>query len=132
MVGQFFGEGSDIWMTDLAHQRNHQLEGLTGGETGSQTEAGLDRLREHCDVELAVGAERSDLEAMLRGAAGLIVRSATRVDAGLLAAASGLKVIGRAGIGVDNIDLDAATEAGVLVVNAPTSNAVSAAQHTMS
>jgi len=93
--------------------------------------AGLDRLREHCDVELAVGADRSGLEAMLRDAAGLIVRSATRVDADLLAAAPGLRVIGRAGIGVDNIDLAAATEAGVLVVNAPTSNAVSAAEHTM-
>jgi D-3-phosphoglycerate dehydrogenase len=93
--------------------------------------AGLERLREHCEVDVAVGVDRADLEARLAGAAGLVVRSATQVDADLIAAAPLLRVVGRAGIGVDNIDLAAATEAGVVVVNAPTANAVSAAEHTM-
>jgi D-3-phosphoglycerate dehydrogenase len=60
----------------------------------------------------------------------LVVRSATKVDAGLLRAAKRLKVVGRAGIGVDNVDVAAATELGILVVNAPTANLVSATEHT--
>jgi D-3-phosphoglycerate dehydrogenase len=93
--------------------------------------AGIDLLRESCDVAVAFGASREGLLSLLAGARGLIVRSATRVDAELLDVAEDLTVIGRAGIGVDNIDLEAATAGGVLVVNAPTSNAVSAAEHTM-
>ncbi len=93
--------------------------------------AGIDLLRETCDVDLAVGVDRRDLLERMAGASGLVVRSATQVDAELLGAAPGLMVVGRAGIGVDNIDLDAATVAGVLVVNAPSANAVSAAEHTM-
>ena len=93
--------------------------------------AGLAHLREACEVDVAVDASRPDLLRRVRDAAALVVRSATRVDAELIAAAPVLRVIGRAGIGVDNIDLEAATRAGVLVVNAPTSNAVSAAEHTL-
>ena len=59
------------------------------------------------------------------------MRSATKVTAELLAAAGRLKVVGRAGIGVDNIDVDAATLRGVLVVNAPTANLMSATEHTL-
>lgn len=94
-------------------------------------DAGLALLREHCDVEVAAGLDRAALGERLADAAGLVVRSSTRVDAELLRAAPKLRVVGRAGIGVDNIDLAAATEAGVVVVNAPTANAVSAAEHTM-
>src|SRR5438309_3397594 len=61
----------------------------------------------------------------------LIVRSAVLVNAALLSKASKLKVIGRAGVGVDNVDLPAATEAGVLVMNTPGGNAVSVAEHTI-
>jgi D-3-phosphoglycerate dehydrogenase len=93
--------------------------------------AGQDLLAEACEVDLAVGATRRALLARLTGAAALVVRSATRVDAALIAAAPSLRVIGRVGTGTDNIDLDAATRAGVLVVNAPSANAVSAAEHTM-
>ena len=65
------------------------------------------------------------------GAAALIVRSATDVNAEVIAAGKDLKIVGRAGIGLDNVDVSAASAAGVLVANAPFSNAVSAAEHTM-
>ncbi|MGI8823471.1 MAG: phosphoglycerate dehydrogenase [Acidimicrobiia bacterium] len=79
----------------------------------------------------ASGDDRATLLGKLRTAQGLIVRSATRVDAELLAAAPVLRVVGRAGIGVENIDVPAATYAGVMVVNAPDANTISAAEHTM-
>ncbi|GIU92029.1 MAG: D-3-phosphoglycerate dehydrogenase [Acidimicrobiia bacterium] len=97
----------------------------------SLAEAGIRALEEHCRVDVAVGVDRSELISRVADAAGLIVRSATRVDRELLEAAPSLKVVGRAGIGVDNIDLEAATERGVLVVNAPHANTISAAEHTM-
>jgi D-3-phosphoglycerate dehydrogenase / 2-oxoglutarate reductase len=61
----------------------------------------------------------------------VIVRSATKVDAELIERARSLKVVGRAGIGVDNVDIETATRRGVLVVNAPQSNVLSAAEHTI-
>ncbi len=94
-------------------------------------EAGLKALADTCDVDDASGVDRAELLRRLGDAVGLVVRSATDVDAELIAAAPHLQVIGRAGIGVDNIDLDAATAAGVLVVNAPQANILSAAEHTM-
>jgi D-3-phosphoglycerate dehydrogenase len=94
-------------------------------------EAGLALLAGAAEVESAVGASRDELLARLPGAAGLVVRSATRVDAELIAAGPALRVVGRAGTGTDNIDLEAATRAGILVVNAPSANALSAAEHTL-
>lgn len=94
-------------------------------------EAGLALLAEAAEVDSAVGAPRDELLARLPGAAGLVVRSATRVDAELIAAAPALRVVGRAGTGTDNIDLEAATRAGVLVVNAPDANSLSAAEQTL-
>jgi len=94
-------------------------------------EAGIDILRASTVVDIAVGVDREELKRRLADADALVVRSATAVDADLIAAAPRLRVIGRAGIGVDNIDITAATNAGVLVVNAPRANAVSAAEHTM-
>ncbi len=79
----------------------------------------------------ASGDDRPTLLAKLAGAHGLVVRSATKVDAELLAAAPVLRVVGRAGVGVDNVDVDAATYAGVMVVNTPDANTISAAEHTM-
>ncbi len=93
--------------------------------------AGIERLAETCDVVDAVGVSRDKLVRHLERAEALIVRSATDVNAEMIAGAPHLKVIGRAGIGVDNIDLEAATAAGVMVVNAPTANIVSAAEHTL-
>ncbi len=94
-------------------------------------DAGIASLEVRCKVISAVGKTRDELIAVLAEADALIVRSGTRVDAELIAAAPNLRVIGRAGIGVDNIDLDAATRAGVIVVNAPDANTISAAEHTM-
>jgi D-3-phosphoglycerate dehydrogenase / 2-oxoglutarate reductase len=93
--------------------------------------SGIETLARTCEVDLAVGIEREELLARLPDAAGLVVRSATAVDAELIAAAPSLQVIGRAGIGVDNIDLDAATAAGIVVVNAPQANIISAAEHAL-
>jgi D-3-phosphoglycerate dehydrogenase len=94
-------------------------------------QAGIEALEGSCEVDVAVGVSRKELAARLADAAGLVVRSATQVDRELLEAAPKLQVVGRAGIGVDNIALDAATERGVLVVNAPHANTISAAEQTM-
>ena len=93
---------------------------------------GLDRLRDaghEVDVQLDLTPEQL-LEAVV-GAHALIIRSATKVTAEVLAAGTDLVVVGRAGIGLDNVDTAAATERGVMVVNAPQSNTLSAAEHTM-
>ena len=83
----------------------------------------------HEVINLA-GAPREKLVAALADADALLVRSATKVDKALLDAAPRLIVVGRAGVGVDNVDVPAATARGVLVINAPTANVVSAVEHT--
>ncbi|MDA0371719.1 MAG: phosphoglycerate dehydrogenase [Actinomycetota bacterium] len=95
-------------------------------------EGGLDRLRAagH-EVIVNTDVPAAGLAAALDGVHALIIRSATQVTADVLAAASDLMVVGRAGIGLDNVDVEAATTRGVMVVNAPQSNIVSAAEHTM-
>jgi D-3-phosphoglycerate dehydrogenase / 2-oxoglutarate reductase len=95
-------------------------------------EPGLDLLR-HAghDVDVALGLNGSALMAALPGAAALIIRSATKVTAEVLEAGPDLVVVARAGIGLDNVDVAAATRRGVMVVNAPQSNILSAAEHTM-
>lgn len=93
---------------------------------------GLDMLRaagHEVDVQLDLRPE--DLGAALAGAQALIIRSATNVTEDVLIGAPDLLVVGRAGVGLDNIDVDAATKRGVMVVNAPQSNVVSAAEQTM-
>src|SRR5215475_3265062 len=89
----------------------------------------LEVLSADFDVRHVDGTDRAALLAGLAGADAVIVRSATRLDAEALAAAANLEVVARAGIGLDNVDVPAATARGVLVVNAPTSNIVSAAEH---
>ena len=95
-------------------------------------DGGLDRLRAagHT-VDVQVGLSPEELLATLPGAHALIIRSATQVTAEALAAGRDLVVVGRAGIGLDNVDVEAATARGVMVVNAPQSNVLSAAEHTM-
>ena len=95
-------------------------------------EIGLDKLRAagH-DVDVHLGLSPSELEEAVVGAHALIIRSATTVTEDVLAAGTDLVVVGRAGIGLDNVDIDAATKHGVLVVNAPQSNVLSAAEQTM-
>jgi D-3-phosphoglycerate dehydrogenase len=91
--------------------------------------ATLDALGPDFEVRNCDGANRPELLASLgAGVDAVLIRSATKMDAEAIAAAKGLKVIARAGVGLDNVDIPAATAAGVMVVNAPTSNIVSAAE----
>ena len=83
------------------------------------------------DVRSVDGTDRPALLAALAEASAVLIRSATQVDAEAIAAAKHLKVVARAGVGLDNVDIRAATEAGVMVVNAPTSNIISAAELTV-
>ena len=93
--------------------------------------AGLDILRESGSEVVELAAEdRPRLVELVGDFDALVVRSATKVDAELLRAGRRLRVVGRAGIGVDNVDVAAATELGILVVNAPTANLISATEHT--
>jgi D-3-phosphoglycerate dehydrogenase / 2-oxoglutarate reductase len=94
-------------------------------------EGGVRLLQSACRVETRVGLSPGELIGVIGDYDALIVRSATQVTAELLAAARRLVVIGRAGSGVDNIDLEAATRKGIVVVNAPTSNTVAVAEHTI-
>jgi D-3-phosphoglycerate dehydrogenase / 2-oxoglutarate reductase len=83
------------------------------------------------DVELGADWEDGELEHRIGEFDGILIRSATKLTADLLERAEQLKAIGRAGVGVDNVDVDAATRRGILVANAPQSNVVTAAEHTM-
>lgn len=93
--------------------------------------ATIDALGPDFDVRSVDGTDRPALLSALAEAEAILVRSATKVDAEAIAAAPRLKVIARAGVGLDNVDIKAATAAGVMVVNAPTSNIVSAAELTV-
>jgi D-3-phosphoglycerate dehydrogenase len=90
--------------------------------------ATIDALGPDFEIRHVNGANRSELLAALPGVHAVLIRSATQIDTEALAVAKDLKVVARAGVGLDNVDIKAATEAGVMVVNAPTSNVVSAAE----
>ncbi|HEV3125039.1 MAG TPA: phosphoglycerate dehydrogenase [Candidatus Dormibacteraeota bacterium] len=92
-------------------------------------EDGVERLRAAGRVDVLTGLAPDDLLARIGDYDALVVRSETKVTAALLEAAGRLRVVGRAGVGVDNIDLDEATRRGVLVLNAPTGNTIAAAEH---
>jgi D-3-phosphoglycerate dehydrogenase / 2-oxoglutarate reductase len=94
-------------------------------------DAGVDLLRDRFDVDVGTDWTPDELAERIGAYDGLLIRSATQVTAELLARAERLKVIGRAGIGVDNVDVEAATKRGIVVANAPQSNIVAAAEHTM-
>jgi|SRR5579884_518971 len=94
-------------------------------------ESGIELLRHHFDVELGVGWSREQLEQRIGEFDGILIRSATKLDAELIAKAARLRAVGRAGVGVDNVDVSAATKRGIVVANAPQSNVVTAAEHTM-
>ena len=93
--------------------------------------AGVELLRKDFEVDFLPDMSREEMLERLGEYDGLIVRSATKVDAEAIAAATSMKVIGRAGVGVDNIDVEAATKRGIMVINAPQSNIISAAEQTM-
>lgn len=92
---------------------------------------GVEELRARHEVDVRPGLSPAELRAVVADYDALVVRSGVQVDADLIAAARRLQVIGRAGVGVDNVDVEAATRAGVTVVNAPTGNTIAAAEHTI-
>jgi D-3-phosphoglycerate dehydrogenase len=94
-------------------------------------DSGVALLREHFDVDLGIDWEDGELERRIGEYDGILIRSATKMTAELIARAERLRVIGRAGVGVDNVDVPAATKRGIVVANAPESNVVTAAEHTM-
>ncbi len=94
-------------------------------------ETGVDMLRERFDVDLGTDWSREELIEKIGAYHGILIRSATKLDAELIEHADSLKVIGRAGVGVDNVDVPAATKRGIVVANAPEANTVAAAEHTV-
>jgi D-3-phosphoglycerate dehydrogenase len=94
-------------------------------------DSGVELLREEFDVELGLEMSDEELRERIGEFDAILIRSATKLTADLIERADRLKVIGRAGTGVDNVDVDAATKRGILVANAPESNSVAAAEHTL-
>ena len=94
-------------------------------------ESGIELLREHFDVDLGIGWSREQLAERIVDYDGILIRSATKLDSELIDRATRLRAVGRAGVGVDNVDVPAATKRGIVVANAPQSNVVTAAEHTM-
>ena len=95
------------------------------------SEEGIDILRGHAEVDIKTGLKPAELISTIGDYEALIVRSQTKVSAEVIQAGKKLQVIARAGVGVDNIDVDEATQRGIVVVNAPTGNTISAAEHTI-
>jgi D-3-phosphoglycerate dehydrogenase len=94
-------------------------------------DTGVDMLRERFDVDVADGWSDEELAERIGAYDGILIRSATKLTADLIARGENLKVIGRAGVGVDNVDVEAATKRGIIVANAPQSNVITAAEHTV-
>lgn len=94
-------------------------------------DSGVAALAAHHQVDVKTGLSKPELLEIAPLYDAIVVRSATTIDADVIAAASNLKVIGRAGVGLDNVDIEAATRHGVVVCNAPQSNIISAAEHTV-
>ena len=92
----------------------------------------IDALGDQVEVRWVDGPNRPELINAVKDADALLVRSATTVDREVLEAAPHLKIVGRAGVGLDNVDIATATERGVMVANAPTSNIHSACEHAIS
>lgn len=95
------------------------------------SEEGIIKLREFADVDVLLDLSNDELKARIADYDALVVRSGTKATKEIIEAGTRLKVIGRAGVGVDNIDVETATERGILVVNAPSANTISAAEHTI-
>jgi D-3-phosphoglycerate dehydrogenase len=92
---------------------------------------GIELLQTKADVDVRIGMKPAEMVKIIGDYDALVVRSETKVDRKVIEAGKRLKVVARAGIGIDNIDLEAATSAGIAVVNAPTGNTVAAAEHTI-
>ena len=94
-------------------------------------DAGVELLRANFDVDLGLEMSDEELREEIGAYDAILIRSATKLTAELIDRADRLKVIGRAGTGVDNVDIPAATRRGIVVANAPESNSVAAAEHTL-
>ena len=94
-------------------------------------DSGVALLEDHFEVEVGIGWSRDELAQRIGTYDGILIRSATKLDAELIGKAARLRVVGRAGVGVDNVDVSAATKRGIVVANAPQSNVITAAEHTM-
>src|SRR6201747_2676037 len=94
-------------------------------------DSGVDLLRQNFDVDLGLEMSDEELAEKIGGYDAILIRSATKLTPELIERAHNLKVIGRAGTGVDNVDIPAATRRGIIVANAPESNSVAAAEHTI-
>ena len=99
--------------------------------TDPVSEEGIDILRSHAQVDIKLGIKPDELISTIGDYEALIVRSQTQVSAQVIEAGEKLEVIARAGSGIDNIDVEAATRQGIVVVNAPTGNTIAAAEHTI-
>ncbi len=94
-------------------------------------DSGIELLREHFDVDLGIDWDDEQFMQRIGDYDGIVIRSATKMTAEVIDRAQRLRAIGRAGVGVDNVDVEAATRRGIVVANAPESNVVTAAEHTM-
>jgi D-3-phosphoglycerate dehydrogenase len=94
-------------------------------------DSGIELLRERFDVDLGIDWSDEELNERIGAYHGILIRSATKMTSELIDRAVNLRVIGRAGVGVDNVDVPAATRRGIVVANAPQSNVVTAAEHTL-
>jgi D-3-phosphoglycerate dehydrogenase / 2-oxoglutarate reductase len=92
---------------------------------------GIELLKKKCDVAVQTGLPEADIIKIIPKFDAMMVRAATKVTKNIIAAGKNLKIVGRAGVGVDNIDVTAASEAGIFVINSPEGNIVSAAEHTI-
>ena len=99
--------------------------------TEALAESGINLLRKDFEVDVTLGLSPEELLETIGDYDGLIIRSATQVTAEVIDKAQNLKAVGRAGIGVDNIDVEAATKRGILIANAPESNTIAAGEHTL-
>jgi D-3-phosphoglycerate dehydrogenase / 2-oxoglutarate reductase len=111
-----------------AATENGRLKVLVKEKIG---DSGVALLREHFDVELGFDWSEEELAERIGSYEGILIRSATKLTAELIDRGVRLQAIGRAGVGVDNVDVEAATKRGIVVANAPESNVVTAAEHTM-
>jgi D-3-phosphoglycerate dehydrogenase len=107
---------------------SHQFKILVADPLAKE---GVEVLKAYADVDVKTGLTKDELKSIIGEYDAIVVRSETKVTAEIIDAGKKLQVIGRAGVGVDNVDLDAATKNGVMVVNAPTGNTISAAEHTI-
>jgi D-3-phosphoglycerate dehydrogenase / 2-oxoglutarate reductase len=112
----------------MSASENGRLKVLVKEKIG---DSGVALLEQHFDVDLGVDWSEEELAQRIGAYHGILIRSATKLTADLIGKAANLRAVGRAGVGVDNVDVEAATKRGIVVANAPQSNVVTAAEHTL-